>query len=115
MIDPCSREVFDKYYMHNLLGVSITEEKLAEKLFLSRPTIHKNLEILDKGGLIDIEELETKKGGSKQVPQRVYILGRWVSEIDLKGEEKVREYLYAFNLLKSDIFTINQAVDEHTV
>ena len=99
------REVFDKYYMNGLLACSISEKDLAKKLFISNNTLRRNLEILENEGFIKVEKLETKTGGKNQKPQKVYKLGRWVSEIDLSGEEKIAEFLYMFDLMESTIFS----------
>jgi hypothetical protein len=54
-----------------------------------------------------VGSLKVKPGGSKQRPQNVYVLGRWVSETDFKGEETTKEYLFVFDILDSILFDAN--------
>ena len=49
--------------------------------------------------MISVEKLETKFRGKTQNSQNVYILGRWLSEMDLSGEEKIVEFMKAFDIL----------------
>jgi hypothetical protein len=105
MVNLYGREVFDKYYMHGILATSINEKDLAKKLFISNNTLRRNLEILEKNNFIKIDTLDTKTGGSNQKPQKVYKLGRWISETDSEGEEKISEFLYSFDILESPIFS----------
>jgi hypothetical protein len=93
------REVFDKYYMNGMLATTSNEEELAENLFISRGTLRKNISILKEHKLISVEKLETKFRGKTQNAQNVYILGRWMSEMDLNGEEKIVEFMKAFDIL----------------
>lgn len=101
------REVFDKYYMHGILATSMNEKDLAKKLFISNNTLRRNMDILENNGFIKVETLDTKTGGSNQKPQKVYKLGRWISEIDVEGEEKISEFLYSFDILEGPIFSEN--------
>lgn len=93
------REVFDRYYMNGVLAATSNEEELAESLFISRGTLRKNISILSENNLISVEKLETKFRGKTQNSQNVYILGRWLSEMDLSGEEKIVEFMKAFDIL----------------
>lgn len=105
MRDVYKREVFDKYYMKGKLATTSNEKDLSKKLFISNHTIRRNMEILEKNKFIEIENLNVRPGGPGQKPQKVYVLGRWISEIDLEGEEHTSEFLFVFDILKSEIFT----------
>jgi DNA-binding FadR family transcriptional regulator len=85
-----------------MLAASIGEEQLSEDLNLSRSCVRDNLKDLQDSGLIKIKELDHKsRGKSAQRSQKVYILGRWVTETDLNGHERYAEFMYAFDLLSS--------------
>lgn len=101
------REVFDRYYMHGILATSMNEKDLAKKLFISNNTLRRNIDILEKNGFIKVSTLEAKTGGTNQKPQKVYKLGRWISEIDAEGEEKISEFLYSFDILEGSMFSDN--------
>lgn len=95
-----SKEVYSEYFLKGYLAVSIGEEQLAEDLFISRHCIRDNLNDLQEAGLIKIKELSTKtRGGGAQKKQKVYVLGRWVTETDLQGRERYKEFMYAFDIL----------------
>jgi hypothetical protein len=104
MKDVYKREVFDKYFMKGKLASTINERDLAAKLFLSNRTVRRNIEILKENNFLKVGSLKVKPGGSKQRPQNVYVLGRWVSETDFKGEETTKEYLFVFDILDSILF-----------
>ena len=101
------REVFDNYYMNGILAASINEKELAKKLFISNHTLRRNINILKEYKFIEVENLKTKTGGTNQKPQKVYKLGKWISEVDFEGAEKVTELLYVFDILKGPIFVRN--------
>jgi len=94
------REVFDKYYMNGILAATSNEKELATDLFISNNTLRKNISILAENKLISIRKLETKFRGRTQNAQKVYILGKWMSKIDLKGNEKIVEFMKAFDILE---------------
>lgn len=98
-------EVFKRYYMKGILAVSINERELARKLFISVNTLRKNLTILEENGFLKSDDLKTKTRGGHQLPQKVYKLGRWVSETDLEGTVKQAEFLYMFDMLEDTIFS----------
>lgn len=100
------REVFDQYFMKGELAATANEKELADKLFISNNTLRKNVEILENNGFIKVGRLNAKPGGSAQHAQKVYRLGKWLSEIDLQGNEKVVEFLYIFDILTEDITAI---------
>jgi len=93
------REVFDKYYMKGVLATTANEKELASKLFISNNTVRRNIEILETNGFIKVEDLKTKLRGPGQRPQKVYKLGRWLSEIGPDGDEKVVEFMRVFDIL----------------
>lgn len=93
------REVFDKYYMNGILATTSNEKELAADLYISNNTLRKNVNILAENKLISVEKLETKFRGKTQNSQNVYIIGRWMSELDLKGKEKIVEFMKAFDIL----------------
>lgn len=107
MRDVYKREVFDQYFMNNKLAATMNEKELAEKLFISNRTVRRNIEILKESGFLEVETLKVKPGGPMQRGQKVYILGRWISELDLKGEETPKEYLLVYNILNSKVFENN--------
>lgn len=104
MRDAYAREVFDRYFMKGVLAASINEKTLAKKLFISNNTLRRNIQILKDNKFIKIDTLTTKTGGKNQRPQKVYKLGRWVTETNLKDDERVVEFLYVFDILKGPIF-----------
>jgi predicted transcriptional regulator len=93
------REVFDKYYMKGVLATTANEKELANKLFISNRTVRRNIEILESNGFIKVEDLKTKVRGPGQRPQKVYKLGRWLSEINHEGDEKIVEFMSVFDIL----------------
>ena len=107
------REVFDKYYMKGVLATTANEKELASKLFISNNTVRRNIEILEKEGFIKVEDLKTKVRGPGQRAQKVYKLGRWLSEIDLNGDEKIVEFMLVFDILTEA--DMNAAIGAHNV
>jgi predicted ArsR family transcriptional regulator len=88
--------------MQGILATTSNEKDLAAKLYISNNTLRKNISILEEKGFIKVERLKTKPGGASQHAQKVYKLGRWVSEDDLQGNELVKEFLYVFDILIED-------------
>ena len=96
-------EVYSKYFLKGYLAASIGEEQLSADLFISRSCVRDNLQDLSKAGLIKIKELNSKsRGGGAQKKQKVYVLGRWVTETDLNGHEHYAEFMYSLDLLNTD-------------
>jgi GTP-sensing pleiotropic transcriptional regulator CodY len=93
-------EVYKEYFLNGSLAASIGEEQLAQDLGISRSCVRDNLKDLDEAGLIKIKELTSKtRMGSAQKKQKVYILGKWVTETDLNGHERYAEFMLAFDLI----------------
>lgn len=97
-------EVYKEYFLKGLLASSIGEEQLSEDLFISRSCVRDNLQDLADAKLIKIKELNSKsRGDSAQKKQKVYVLGRWVTETDLNGHERYAEFMFAFDLLNTKL------------
>lgn len=112
MNNPYSNEVYKRFFLKGYLAVSICEEDLATKLFISRPTLRKNLMVLNKNGFIRIKQSIIKATNPTQKSQNVYILGKWKNEIFLNNEERYTEFLFSYDILKKPIFDISP--DEFT-
>jgi hypothetical protein len=94
-------EVYKEYFLNGSLAASIGEEQLAQDLNISRSCIRDNLQDLAEAGLLKIKELKSKsRGDGAQKKQKVYVLGKWVTETDLNGHERYSEFMLAFDLLK---------------
>jgi hypothetical protein len=97
-------EIYNTYFIKGRLAASIGEEQLAEDLNLSRSCVRDNLKDLQDAGLIKIKELSHKsRGEGAQRKQKVYILGKWVTETDLNGHERYAEFMYAFDLINDKL------------
>jgi hypothetical protein len=93
-------EVYNEYFLKGMLATSLGEEQLAKDLYISRCCVRDNLKDLDKFGFIKIKELKAKsRGEGAQRKQKVYVLGKWVTETDFKGHERYNEFMFAFDLL----------------
>ena len=91
--------VYEHYFTKGVLATSINTDQLAKDLFLSKPTVLKNLELLAEAGLIKIDAAEASRGGN-QNPQRIYKFGRWIDE-----NGKYNEYYYTFDIVaKEEIY-----------
>ncbi len=101
MMNKYANYVYKNYFLKGILAVSINTDQLSKSLFLSKPTVLKNLDILHKEGLIKIDNLDTSRGGN-QNPQRAYKLGKWLTEIDTEGNEKYNEFFYAFDIISRE-------------
>jgi hypothetical protein len=96
-----AREVYERYFLKGYLAASIGEEQLARDLFISRHCVRDNLKDLEKHGIIKIKELKTKtRGEGAQKKQKVYIVGKWVSETDLQGREKYAQFYYIVDAME---------------
>ncbi len=100
MKDAYAKDVYEKYFLKGILASSIRGEKLSNILSLSRTTVVKNLNLLEKAGVIKIKQIDSKAGHD----QNVYILGRWITEINETDTEVVKEYLKIYDLLQEDGF-----------
>jgi hypothetical protein len=95
------KEVYEQYFLKGYLAASIGEEQLAQDLFISRHCVRDNLRDLEKNGIIKIKELKTKtRGDGAQKKQKVYVLGKWMSETDAKGREKYAQFYYAIDAVE---------------
>ena len=103
MKTPWLNEIYENFYLKNLLASSITQEDLAEDLNLSVTTIKKNLALLESAKAVVVKKLKTKKREGAQKPQHVYILGKWKTYIDDDGKEKYREFDRLKDVLFDDI------------
>lgn len=99
MKTPWLNEVYERFYLQGLLASSITKDDLAEDLNISVTTIKKNLSLLENANTMEVKELNTKKHKGGQIPQKVYILGKWKTYME-DGKEKYVE----FNRLKDVLF-----------
>ena len=104
MRNPRALEVHEKYFLKGYLAVSINERQLSESLFISRSTLKKNLNILVDSKILKVGESDVISRGGNQQAQKVYILGKWSTDIDLKGNEKYKEFLLAFDLVETPLF-----------
>lgn len=109
MKDKYKNEVYDEYFVkRHLIAATIKEEKLAEDLFISRSTLRENLKDLNEAGFIKIQDLKTKtRGDGAQRPQKVYVLGKWITEINLNDEEEYKELMYVFDVINKSLFVDN--------
>jgi predicted transcriptional regulator len=98
MRDAYAKDVYEKYFLKGVLASSMRGEKLASILSLSRTTVKKNLAILEKAKVLEIEQIDSKAGHD----QNVYILGKWTTEINETDTEVVKEYLKIFDLLQDE-------------
>jgi predicted transcriptional regulator len=98
MRDAYANGVHEKYFLKGILASSIRGEKLSKILSLSRTTVMKNLNLLEKAGAIKIKQIDSKAGHD----QNVYILGRWTTEINETDTEVTREYLKIYDLLQEE-------------
>jgi predicted transcriptional regulator len=96
MKDEYAKDVYEKYFLKGVLASSMRGEKLASILSLSRTTVVKNLNLLEKAGVVKIKQIDSKAGHD----QNVYILGRWTTEINETDTEVVKEYLKLYDLLQ---------------
>jgi hypothetical protein len=103
MKTPWLNEVYNKFFLKGLLASAITQDDLAEDLFLDRKTIIKNIDILVKAKAIEVGELEFKKHDGAQRAQKVYVLGKWKTYIDKDNKEKISERPYLSERLLDEI------------
>ena len=91
--------------MLGVLATTVNEKELAGKLYISNNTLRRNIEILKEHKFIKVNTLKTKIGGPGQKAQKVYKLGRWLSELDLEGNEKIGRPAITSSMNPLDFFS----------
>lgn len=100
-----ANEVYNRFFLKGILATTINTDKFSKRLFISRNTLMKNLDILEKNGLIEKLDCDFKAHGEGQIAQKVYKLGTWKTIPDSDGEEHYKEFLKALDLItKNDIY-----------
>lgn len=85
-IDKKGYPIKEKYYDRGLLAYCASYSKIAKDCFVDKDTVKKYVDRLKGHGMIKVDLIIPE---GRKLPQSVYILGKWMMNLDGKPDEKL--------------------------